>query len=668
MHVLPLEADHVGEQALGEAVLAHDVHGLAAPGRGGQLEVPVARDDDETVALHAGDGLRDGGTGVAETLGDARTQRDDVLLLEVEDRAEVHLGRVDQIGHVPPTSSCPARHRLGTGERAAPAHSLAGPPRLASTPVGHARLVIPSDLLPADGRFGCGPSKVRPAQLEALAGRGAGAPRHVAPPGAGARPRRSRARRALPTCSPARRLRGRARQRRLDGVLGCRRLRPHRATRAAPRLRRVRRASSPRPPRAPWLEAPDVREAAAGTRSEPSRVEGVDVYAWPHNETSTGVSAPVARVPGDPGRAHRHRRDERRGRHRRSTSAETDVYYFAPAEELRLRRRPLVRGRLPRRDRARRAHRGERPLHPRVPLPEERASTTRASTRPSTRRRSRPCSCSTSSSTGSTTTAASPGPTPARASPRRCSTTGPRHRLARPRSSPTRPTARTSSSRSTSTTTIDAAAVAKILRANGIVDTEPYRKLGRNQLRVATFTAIDPDDVRRSPVHRLRGRRTLTAPDPGPVKTRRPQRRSLWSRPRPSSSSCCVLGPCVVDVSERPRSDPCRRPHQRPSARRTRRCRRPSTSPECRIGGSVVVEVGGVEVVDVVEVVAVLVLVDVLELVVGRPLSRRARAARPGSRRGAPTTAPSRARAARPHPAGARPRARWGLALDAARR
>ena len=42
---------------------------------------------------------------------------------------------------------------------------------------------------------------------------------------------------------------------------------------------------------------------------------------------------------------------------------------------------------------------------------------------------------------------------------------------------------------------IDAAAVAKILRANGIVDVEPYRKLGRNQLRVAMFPAVDPDDV-----------------------------------------------------------------------------------------------------------------------------------------------------------------------------
>ncbi|MEZ5131439.1 MAG: phosphoserine transaminase [Mycobacterium sp.] len=42
---------------------------------------------------------------------------------------------------------------------------------------------------------------------------------------------------------------------------------------------------------------------------------------------------------------------------------------------------------------------------------------------------------------------------------------------------------------------VDAAAVAATLRANGIVDTEPYRKLGRNQLRVAMFPAIEPEDV-----------------------------------------------------------------------------------------------------------------------------------------------------------------------------
>ena len=38
-------------------------------------------------------------------------------------------------------------------------------------------------------------------------------------------------------------------------------------------------------------------------------------------------------------------------------------------------------------------------------------------------------------------------------------------------------------------------AVAKALRANGIVDTEPYRKLGKNQLRIGMFPTVDPDDV-----------------------------------------------------------------------------------------------------------------------------------------------------------------------------
>lgn len=45
------------------------------------------------------------------------------------------------------------------------------------------------------------------------------------------------------------------------------------------------------------------------------------------------------------------------------------------------------------------------------------------------------------------------------------------------------------------TESVDASQVAKILRQNGIVDTEPYRKLGRNQLRIAMFPAVDPSDV-----------------------------------------------------------------------------------------------------------------------------------------------------------------------------
>ncbi len=42
---------------------------------------------------------------------------------------------------------------------------------------------------------------------------------------------------------------------------------------------------------------------------------------------------------------------------------------------------------------------------------------------------------------------------------------------------------------------VDASEIAKTLRANGIVDVEPYRKLGRNQLRIATFVSIEPEDV-----------------------------------------------------------------------------------------------------------------------------------------------------------------------------
>ena len=42
---------------------------------------------------------------------------------------------------------------------------------------------------------------------------------------------------------------------------------------------------------------------------------------------------------------------------------------------------------------------------------------------------------------------------------------------------------------------IDATAVSAALRANGVLDTDAYRKLGRNQLRIGMFPAIDPSDV-----------------------------------------------------------------------------------------------------------------------------------------------------------------------------
>jgi phosphoserine aminotransferase len=42
---------------------------------------------------------------------------------------------------------------------------------------------------------------------------------------------------------------------------------------------------------------------------------------------------------------------------------------------------------------------------------------------------------------------------------------------------------------------VDATALTQALRANGVVDTEPYRKLGRNQIRVATFAGVPHSDV-----------------------------------------------------------------------------------------------------------------------------------------------------------------------------
>ncbi len=98
MDVFPLEFDHVAQEPLGEPVLAHDVDCLA-PAVAGEFEMPVAGDHHETVAFHAADGLRNGGTGVPEALGNTCAQGHDVVFFEFEDGAEVHLRRINQVGH-----------------------------------------------------------------------------------------------------------------------------------------------------------------------------------------------------------------------------------------------------------------------------------------------------------------------------------------------------------------------------------------------------------------------------------------------------------------------------------------------------------------------------------------------------------------------------------------
>ena len=78
---------------------------------------------------------------------------------------------------------------------------------------------------------------------------------------------------------------------------------------------------------------------------------------------------------------------------------------------------------------------------------------------------------------------------------------------------------------------IDAAAIAATLRANGIVDTEPYRKLGRNQLRIGMFPAIDPEDIVRAD-----RAASTTSSRRAPMS----RRSSSPRRSAPAASSCCA--------------------------------------------------------------------------------------------------------------------------------
>ncbi len=176
VHVGPVETDHIGEQALREAVLAQHVGRLAATLMG-ERQMAVALDGHQAIALHAGDGLRDRRARMAEPLRDAGAERNDVLLFEVEDGAQIHLRRIDEIGHrrlqpfpcgVKPTGGRTASH-MSCAHRPGVLFRTPALNRIVAMP----QITIPSTLLPVDGRFGCGPSKVRPEQLDYLATAGA---------------------------------------------------------------------------------------------------------------------------------------------------------------------------------------------------------------------------------------------------------------------------------------------------------------------------------------------------------------------------------------------------------------------------------------------------------------------------------------------------------------
>jgi phosphoserine aminotransferase len=354
-------------------------------------------------------------------------------------------------------------------------------------------LTIPSTLLPADGRFGCGPSKVRAEQVAYLAGAGAAL--------LGTSHRQA----------PVKSLVGRVRSglselfRLPDGyevVLGDG---GSTAFWDAAAFSLIERRSQnlvfgefggkfAAAAAAPWLEAPDVRTAEPGSRSEVSPASGIDVYAWPHNETSTGVMAPVARVSGDTGALTVVDATSAAGGVDIDAS-QADVYYFAPQKNF--------------------ASDGGLWFALFSPAAIERVERIAASDRyiPEFLSLKNAVDNSRLDQTLNTPAIATllllasqldwidGNGGLAWAVARTAEGSGILYEWAE-RVEYATPFVANPSHRSQVVVTIDfeesvdAAAVAKVLRANGVVDTEPYRKLGRNQLRVATFTAIEPDDVR----------------------------------------------------------------------------------------------------------------------------------------------------------------------------
>jgi phosphoserine aminotransferase len=353
---------------------------------------------------------------------------------------------------------------------------------------------IPAGLRPADGRFGSGPSKVRPEQLAALASSG---PAYL-----------GTSHRQAPVRSLVQRIReGLAELFTLpEGyqvVLGnggttafwdvatfglVRERSSHlKFGEFSSRFAEVTSA-------APWLAEPTVIESPPGSHPQPRAEAGVDTYALTHNETSTGVAMPIRRVPGA---------DEGALVIVDATSgagglpvdvAQADTYYFAPQKCF--------------------GSDGGLWLALMSPAALERAGEINGSGRyipqflslqTAIDNSAKQQTCNTPSVatllllTGQVDWLLAQGGL-GWAVARTADSAGRLYTWAE-KSPYAAPFVADPAQRSQVVGTIDfvdtvdAAAVAATLRVNGIVDTEPYRKLGRNQLRIAMFPAIDPGDV-----------------------------------------------------------------------------------------------------------------------------------------------------------------------------
>lgn len=357
-----------------------------------------------------------------------------------------------------------------------------------------ADLQIPADIKPADGRFGSGPSKVRTEALDALAATGTSL--------LGTSHRQA----------PVKNLVGRVREgvkelfqlpEGYEVVLGNGGstafwdIATHGLIESKSQHLSFGEFSSKfakAAKQAPWLDAPTVIESTPGTHPAPQAEAGADVYALTQNETSTGVAMPIKRVAGADDDALV-LVDATSGAGGLPVDVrESDVYYFAPQKSF--------------------AAEGGLWIAVFSPAAIERAERIAASDRhiPAFFDLATAIDNSRKNQTYNTPAVSTlfllsdqlewiNGQGGLDWAVRRTAASSRALYGWAEDAKYAAPFVTDPAQRSQVVGTIDfnddidAAAVAKVLRANGVVDTEPYRKLGRNQLRVAMYPAVEPSDV-----------------------------------------------------------------------------------------------------------------------------------------------------------------------------
>jgi phosphoserine aminotransferase len=357
-------------------------------------------------------------------------------------------------------------------------------------------LKIPERLKPADGRFGSGPSRVPPEQLARLAGEGAAVmgTSHRQKP---VKHLVSRIRAGLEDLFSLPdgyevALGNGGTTAFWDAATSC--LVRERALHLSYGEFSSKFAAATRG--APFLNDPIIVEAPAGDAPEPTSDPQADVLAWAHNETSTGVMVPVVRPPGS----------EQALVLIDATSAagglpvearDADAYYFAPqkgfASDGGLWLALLSPAAIERIDMIDEQRPGNRWI------PESLSLRTALENSRKDQTYNTPAIATLFLLAGQVEWMLERGGLEAMvARTTESSTILYRWAEAHPHATPF---VREKARRSLVVATIDfddridAANVAATLRSNGIVDVEPYRKLGRNQLRVAMFPATDPADV-----------------------------------------------------------------------------------------------------------------------------------------------------------------------------